>query len=319
MSNTDFSSDEIYTGFWVDHHSGSATGLTLTISSSSSVYLIAFLALFVRVAGNHLWNLFCYVVFHVRTTPKKKDGLYHQEQQLLRSGISDFKSALAFLRLGHAWKGKAQKPLSRVLPLTFVAIFHVAALAIAGIFSSKIAQVHSTVLLRNGTCGDFSLDFGSNVKNIQANDVAGAMQHFAASFVEQCYEFNSTSKDILSPDCDAHGRRKIQWTIDDTILCPFQPQMCRNDLAVRFDTGFIDSNYHLGINTPDSDSVMFRIVINPYLLLNATKTLQTTDCTPLQTEGFVDYNVSESQSELGPLYIDSAFPYRGFSLYNYGW
>ena len=148
MSTTDFSSDEIYTGFWVDHHSGSTTGLTLTLSSSSSVYLIAFLALFVRVAGNHLWNLFCYVVFHVRTTSKKKDGLYHQEQQVLRSGVSDFKSAIALLRLGHAWRGKTRRPLSRVVPLTLVATFHVAALALAGIFSSKIAQVHSTVLLR---------------------------------------------------------------------------------------------------------------------------------------------------------------------------
>ena len=94
--------------------------------------------------------------------------------------------------------------------------------------------------------------------------------------------------------------------------------MCRNDLAVRFDTGFIDSSDHLGINAPESDSVKLRIVIRPCLLLNAVNPFQTTDCTPLQMEGFVVSNVKYSQSGLGPAYADAAFPYRGFTLYNYG-
>ena len=73
----------------------------------------------------------------------------------------------------------------------------------------------------NGTCGDYSFDYGSLTKTLQAVDTAGAMMHSAASFAEQCYVFNSTSTDILSPDCDAHGRQKIQWTVDDTVPCPF--------------------------------------------------------------------------------------------------
>lgn len=48
--------------------------------------------------------------------------------------------------------------------------------------------------------------------------------------------------------------------------------MCRSDNAnIRLDTGYLDSNDHLGINAPQDERILFRAVVT---------------CAPLSTEGF---------------------------------
>ena len=259
MSTTEFSANAVYSGFWVDHHYGSATGLTLTLSSSSSVYLIAFLALFVRVSGNHCWNLCCYLIFRFRSRSHPRDGLYHQKQILLRAEISDIKSAVALFKLGRAWNGKASRPLARVIPLALLAVFHVLTFAICGIFSSKVTQAHSSVLLRNGTCGEYVINYEDDASINELIIASGSNQVSGAAFTERCYNFNSTDTSISSPGCDAPGRQRVQWTIDE-VQCPFQSRICRGRSAVRFDTGYMDSNDHLGVNGPINHRVLFRNV-----------------------------------------------------------
>ena len=242
MATTVFSPDTIYTGFWIDHGYGNnPAGLTLTLTSSSSVYLIAFLALFVKVAGNYSWDLICYIIFQVQSTLKPRSVLHHQQQALLRTRLSDTKTAVALLRLYWAWKGKTPESMSRTIPLALAAIFHVTAFIICGIFSSKVAQAHSIVLLLNGTCGETTLDVTNATQTAQYFTMVSNTQLTASIYSEQCYVFNETSTGFSSPVCDVYGRNSIRWTIDDNITCPFERNMCRDHVAVRFDTGFIDS------------------------------------------------------------------------------
>ena len=242
MSTEVFSSNAIHTGFWIDHHyANSASGLTLTLSTSSSVYLIAFLALFVKVSGNYSWDLFNYIVFQARSTLKPRNALHHQTQALLRTRLTDTKTAMGFVRLFRAWNRKAAAGSAQTLLFAFVGFFHLAAFIICGIFSSKVAQAHSSVLLRNGTCGEAVLD----VTNITATSLWLAMESnsylTASIFSQDCYSFNDTSAKFSSPICDAPGRNLVHWNITENISCPFQSHMCRDDLVVGFDTGLIDS------------------------------------------------------------------------------
>ena len=242
MSTEVYSSNAIHTGFWIDHHyANSASGLTLTISTSSSVYLIAFLALFVKVSGNYSWDLFNYIAFQARSTLQPKDALHHQTQVLLRTRLTDTKTAMGFLRLFRAWNGKSARSARETLPFAILGFFHLAIFIVCGIFSSKVAQAHSSVLLRNGTCGDTLLDN----TNVTATSLWYAMTSnnwlVASTYSEECYTFNDTSTKFSSPICDTYGRNPIRWRITENISCPFQSRICRDDIAVRFDTGLIDS------------------------------------------------------------------------------
>ena len=135
----------------------------ITAELTGALDLIAFLALFVRVAGNHLWSLFCYVYYQWRAIPGGRAGLFHQSQLLLRGGRSDFKTAIGFFRLGRAWRGKATGSMCRVLPLVATGLLHVVALGLCGIFSSRVAEAHSNVLLKNGTCGKAKISHKKSV------------------------------------------------------------------------------------------------------------------------------------------------------------
>ena len=124
MSTITFPANTIYTGLWVDETYGKAGGLTLTVTSSSSVYLIAFLALFVRLAGNRLWSLFCYFAFQWRSTPEPKDALFQQQQMLLRSSLTDGQSAFGFVRLCFLWRGRTKSSVRRTVPWALIATVH---------------------------------------------------------------------------------------------------------------------------------------------------------------------------------------------------
>ena len=298
LSNGLIDPSEIFSGFWIDHSYTKYTGLTLTVSISSSAYLVAFLALFIRTAGNHLWNLIRYVVFRLRSTGSG-DGLFHQQQILLRSGLSDTRTALVALELTLAWRKKVPRAIRRSAFLVVIAFVHVLLFAICGIFSSRyvarqlklrlsyaskiprkiddcpptdgiarVVQSHSNVLLRDRGCGQANLpglNQGALGEPFQINatgvedwfSVSGLLQADAANYVQLCYPFPQT---FASPSCQAYGRRNVAWTIDDSIPCPFDSHMCIDDLAVRFNTSFMDSSEILGINSPPEHRMQVQLV-----------------------------------------------------------
>ena len=120
--------------------------------------------------------------------------------------------------------------MTRTLPTAVVAIAHVALFAICGIFSSKVARVHSSVLLRNGTCGDNTYNSTNIRADAEGSTLTCTAQLAASGYAQQCYAFNESSSSSSLPNCDVYGRNRIDWTITDGVSCPFQDQMCVDDL-----------------------------------------------------------------------------------------
>ena len=119
-----------------------------------SAYLIAFLALFVRVAGGHFWDIFCYVLFQIRTTEESQDGLYHQSQAILRNSDSDTSASWQLLRLDWYWRKHARRAWGRTLPVALTVFVNLMAFGAPGVFVSRITNnVHTDVLLARGRCG----------------------------------------------------------------------------------------------------------------------------------------------------------------------
>jgi hypothetical protein len=255
----------VYTGLWTDWTHGRSQGLTLTIPASHAAVLIAFLAIFVRIAGGHLWDVFCYIIFHIRSTTDARDGLHHQQQALLRDNLSDNRAIWQFSSIAWEWRGKTKRPLFRTLPLILSAALHFIAFTAAGIFSSKVASVGSNVLIRGPTCGNWSVPYQGNTFNKSLLTESSELSSWGlsnykdiAGYVKSCYAFDNATRS-LPQDCLAYGRRLPSWS-SEVVDCPFADGMCIDGAALELDSGLIDSHLDLGINGRQQDRISFRYV-----------------------------------------------------------
>ena len=90
------SSEQVYTGFWTNWTDGRVVGATLTLRNGA--YLVAFLALFVRIVGGHFWRLLCYIIFHY-LAHQLDDGepSLKQQKAVLRNTYSPMTSSMRFM------------------------------------------------------------------------------------------------------------------------------------------------------------------------------------------------------------------------------
>ncbi|KAG9605358.1 hypothetical protein KCU77_g839, partial [Aureobasidium melanogenum] len=149
------SQQSVYTGFWTNWAEGQILGTTLTLSARDGAYLIAILALFVKVTGGFLWRIISFVLF--RNSPTSGwNGLFHQQQAILRNSTSGGTALFQFLQSAWCWREKAKSTIPRSMRLALLAAIHIAIFAIAGAFSSRVAVTDSQVLLVSPNCGLWS-------------------------------------------------------------------------------------------------------------------------------------------------------------------
>ena len=306
MSSTDTT---IYTGFWINWSDGRVKGSTITLSAKNSAYLIAFLALFVRLAGGQLWAVLAFLSAFSRATAEPQDALYHQQQAILRNTSQPATVLWSTLKLLWFWKGTATKARTRTAAFIFLGLTYIAAFGVAGIFSSKISSPDSQVLLvPSDLCGLWPFPwlhlYDSTKESWQ--DYSRQQIRYDSNFEEltrkshtytgQCY--NSTSQHSYAA-CLPYGRSRISWSTDLHAACPFSDDICIAD-AVQFDTGFLNSQTHFGINSRD-DQVEYRRVMT---------------CAPITTDGHVSDYVDSADLNLT---IDLGFATgETFRKYEYG-
>lgn len=78
-------SSHIYHGAWINWSRGLVTGATITLGEREGGLLTAFIATFVTIVGAELWKISCYVFHQIRSKQEPQDGLYHQQQVILRT------------------------------------------------------------------------------------------------------------------------------------------------------------------------------------------------------------------------------------------
>ncbi|KAL9113386.1 MAG: hypothetical protein Q9227_002427 [Pyrenula ochraceoflavens] len=242
-----------------------AAGATLTIHPREGTLLVAFLALFVRMAGSQLWSLICFALHQVRSSRVPQDGLHHQQQVLLRNSASQNRTLLELLRTSWSWRRNAKRALPRCLPLILLAVAHSAAFALAGLFSSRVATVLDEVLVRSEYCGYFKFPNqdlpdleGASFDLANAATVnSRAISIWSSNYARECYV------DQITPGCNIFARQQLLSSMDRSAKCPFAEKVCMDDQngVVRLDSGPIYSDIHLGINTPRRDAVVYRTAL----------------------------------------------------------
>jgi hypothetical protein len=244
----------------------SVHGSTLTLSPQGSAYLIAFIALFVRLAGGQLWPVLAFLVAVGRSTTEPQDALYHQQQAILRNASSPAVVTWTMAKLLWAWKGSANRAGLRTFTFIFTGLTYTAAFAVAGILSSRIASINSEVLSSpTSLCGSWPYpylrlfgpakgswqDYSKQRSEYDANAIQLVKK--SHNYVAQCHKMGANI-DETSESCLPYGKNPINWSTNLHAPCPFDQDMCIAE-AVEFDTGFLDSNTHLVINTNTHDRI----------------------------------------------------------------
>jgi hypothetical protein len=261
----------INSGFWINWEHGAVEGATLTLPTYYGLILVSFLTLFVQFAGGCFWRTLCFVLHQTRSTTSARDGLYHQQQIILRNAITAPNALWSLGRSAVVWKTRVSTPLRRSLPLVFVAILHIACFAAAGLLSSQIASTRAgQALVDSAACGyprklaTIRTASSRNLsdENLEIFNAQVLLGRFSLTkslaYVRSCY--NNDAKDVA--DCNHFVRRNLmgeQSTANLQAACPFGGDACLTD-AVRFDSGLLSSNDDVGINSPPKESLQFRRV-----------------------------------------------------------
>jgi len=157
-----------------------------------------------------------------------------------------------------------------------MALFHAAAIFLAGTLSSRAIAPSDEVLMLGGLCGwmqEASIESMWKLEDDTVFDVTNALIVTArntyrrgASYSRSCYRQEG------SVDCASFSRKSIPYKMNVSTPCPFSKEIC-NGAAITLDTGFIHSDRDLGLNTHAKDRISIR---------------KKTTCVPLSAEKYSD-------------------------------
>ncbi|KAK1750366.1 hypothetical protein QBC47DRAFT_407024 [Echria macrotheca] len=267
-------SNSVYTGFWINWSRGPIYGATVTLSRADAITLIAFIAFFVGWVGTCFWRIICFILHYMSSHPGEADGLFHQQQAVLRNASEPESGLRLSILLYWAWRRKGKQAFKRLLFVFVASLSCIVVAVITSVFSSRVSEIGDEVLLVGNACA--ALGLFDTFPDKQAADIYEAYYipksvqdtsqiQSAANYVAQCYGSDSAD------GCDTFVKRRLPIEIDQNAACPFDESICKSrDKNLVIKTGLLDSHDDLGINSRPEDRFKFRRVFS---------------CAPLVTEG----------------------------------
>ncbi|KAL9110933.1 MAG: hypothetical protein Q9227_004548 [Pyrenula ochraceoflavens] len=248
-----------YLGVWTNWSRGRILGATLTTTHRNGALLTAFLAIFVTFVGTSFWRIASFALHQSLSSPKPRDGLYHQIQAILRNSGDGITSFTRLLQLLWAWRRHAHHSFYRIAPLAVITAACTAAFAVASIFSARISSGASDeVLISGSSCGQLYLGEPNTTLemfNFIYNPYLSRKATSDANYVESCYSGNAEGEGYGS-----FIERQLPRSVDRNATCPFQENICRHkDQNIRIESELrIDAD--LGFNVPPNLQYTFKVV-----------------------------------------------------------
>jgi hypothetical protein len=256
----------VYLGVWTNWSRGPIMGKTVTMSRQDANLLIAFLGFIIAFVATRVWRILCFSFHRHYSRPKSQTALYHQHQAILRNASSPEDGLRLLLQLFWAWRNSPQRFLP--IPTLLVAIFCISGFIVASGFSSRVSTaVGDEVLVKPDNCGYLPVQAFSDDNNDLLATKATYINDIS-NYAQQCYSRNETG--LL--DCRRFVSQRLPGEANQAAECPFTDSICRKTSAnLRLDTGYIDTNDHLGMNAPTDQRIRWRNVLH---------------CAPLVTDGY---------------------------------
>ena len=257
LSNGLLAQSTIYKGIWINWSRGNIRGATLTTSLTTGAILIAFLALFIQFTGSRLWGILRFTIHQIKVIKRPQDGL-HQQQQVILRNFSPADAARSLIQVGWAWRSKIPNSMTRLLPLTLVALVFWIAFLLAAILSAAASTSQGDeVLISSPYCGhlNFAITNLTTITNFYT-DYETKSTSDSISYARSCYPSDSTGR--TWQDCSTFPIPRLPTTRRNA-SCPFDMGICRAP-PIQLDTGLMDSDLAFGINAPPENRIAFRKV-----------------------------------------------------------
>ncbi|KAL1616178.1 hypothetical protein SLS56_011502 [Neofusicoccum ribis] len=245
-------SADVYRGVWKNHANGV---WTLTLSERHGGILSAALIIFAGFVAVQAWNIVKFLLHQFLSTQTLHDGYRHNIRSVLRNSNSHTQALWLFFRLALGWRKQLGLPaaLWRGSFVMVISLLFVVASAVIRLYISLIWTANGDqVLIKHAACGAVQI----SAEDVQSFGVywTGRLET-ATTYERQCYGVASSSN-----ACNRYPASHLNWTIADG-KCPFtNVDLCvtNNSVPVTMDTGFINSNTHLGMNGADEHAIDYR-------------------------------------------------------------
>lgn len=229
------------------------------------------------------------------------DGLFHQQQALLRTLPAPSDLLADTTKLWWHWRTRTDRALTRsLLPFTIAMLCGVGSLAASILSSYVLDSTNLEVLVSSPFCGRVNTTIGDTAPFRSYQD---ATYTVAEPYGRECYQNGTT----LSARCSAFVHASVPLTME-RVACPFDEEMCvagpDDSLpapAVAMDSGLVDVNSAFGMNLAASDRVMYR---------------KRTTCGVLPDDGYTTL-INASAMDPTIMYLD-ALPGDQLMMYHYG-
>lgn len=260
----------VYTAFWINWSYGELLGSTLTLEQSNANLLLAFIAFYITLVSTQLWVIVCFSTHNILSSREPRHILYHQRQVILRNSASPAGTTLSMARLMWHWRRNKERAARPIAPLLVISLLLTCSFAVATGFSSRVV-INNEVLMTSSACRHFTLgDSSDNINLFYLFSWISDRVTAAASYANRCYSAASPAGSICSGSYLI--REQLPISVDQNASCPFDHTICTSEDSNLFlHTGFIDSHFNLGNNSPASQRMKFQATMH---------------CAPLVTQGF---------------------------------
>lgn len=199
----------------------------------------------------HIWNIINFLVHQIRADGRPSEGLFRQQQALIRTLPTPSAQLADSLKLLFTWRGKAEPRALRhsLLLITIALIFALGSMT-ASIFSSyAVVGSNLEVLVSSPLCG-LADSKGNNLNDFGYWSKVSVL---GEQYADDCYG-NDTA---IPTRCNVFIKPRIMFTAE-TASCPFQNRHRCSSEAVAIDTGLLDFNDDFGLNLGKEENVKYR-------------------------------------------------------------
>ncbi|KAK5954940.1 hypothetical protein OHC33_003619 [Knufia fluminis] len=272
------SSNEIYTGFWMNRSRSTVLGATWTLSVGNANILNSFLTfLITTILLGSLWEIAVISLYLARPLPSDQNPSIEKKWVILRNSATPATASFSLLKSLLSQKdGRKPRKLTLIvlLPTCLLLVLKAAGFLIPPLIIS--ASPNELALLKPETCGfktpylrtDPGVPRGANA----ANELSETME--SRRYATERYGKSTTvfaTKRVFPVET-------LPFDVVQNEPCPFDEEMCllSPKSAVSFDTGLLDSHTHLGINAPTPDRIQYRwrSVCTPLRITDRVTTLR---------------------------------------------
>lgn len=241
-------------GLWVNEAKGAVLGKVYTTETRTGTILVALLAVFSSLATAHLWNLVIFYCHQRRAHGRPADGLFKQQQALLRTLPPPTSLMTDTVKLWWSWRHRTDNVLLRCIIFPLLGILFAASTLTVSLTSSYIVDTTNLeVLVDSPSCASINLPRMAETQ-LTASTLVENISPVMESYTRDCY--GKETSDLPSRCRNTFIAPNIPVK-NASVPCPFSEEMCDGE-ALELDSGLLDMNHYFGLNLHKEDRLQFR-------------------------------------------------------------